>query len=90
GTEQDKEDFYHPNKNDGPEAPPNKHPGPQAPLNIDTQFYGPGDKLYRNYHTKLTEWPCTKQGKYLATGTPPPPKVKNLNNWAPYNNQAQY
>jgi len=29
--------------------------GPPTPLHtIDSQFYGPGDKLYRNYHPKLT------------------------------------
>lgn len=62
-------------------------PSPQP--NVDTEFVGPGDHLYRNYHTGLngefihmilslwlnviTARPCNTDGIFLLPGTLPPP-----------------
>ncbi|KAF8127961.1 hypothetical protein EV363DRAFT_1400845 [Boletus edulis] len=40
-------------------------------------FYGPGDRLYRNYHKQLN-------------GCPPAQNDKDSNNWAPFENRTQF
>ncbi|KIJ70649.1 hypothetical protein HYDPIDRAFT_23740 [Hydnomerulius pinastri MD-312] len=59
----EEEDFYQPGEHgellddsNAPHAPPS---------DVEASFYGPGDKLYRNYHPKLNAKPCDVQGKFV-------------------------
>ncbi|KAG1888206.1 hypothetical protein F4604DRAFT_1916128 [Suillus subluteus] len=61
------------------------------PPNVHAEFYGPGNLLYRNYHTLLDGRPCDKHGHFLPEGTPPPPpEPKSPNNWTPFRNRAEF
>ncbi|KAG1722877.1 uncharacterized protein EDB91DRAFT_1240170 [Suillus paluster] len=54
-------------------------PRQQSPQpNIHTEFFGPGNHLYRNYHMGLDGRPCNADGIYLPPGAPPPPP-ENIN-----------
>ncbi|KAG1768058.1 hypothetical protein EV702DRAFT_1253519 [Suillus placidus] len=68
---------------------PPRQPSPQP--NIDAEFFGPGDHLYRNYHTGLDSRPCDADGVYLPPGAPPPPP-ENLasDDWTPFRNRAEF
>ncbi|KAG1782824.1 hypothetical protein EV702DRAFT_1191282 [Suillus placidus] len=68
---------------------PLRQPSPQP--NIDAEFFGPGDHLYRNYHTGLDSRPCDADGVYLPPGAPPPPP-ENLasDDWTPFRNRAEF
>ncbi|KAG1767859.1 hypothetical protein EV702DRAFT_1182058 [Suillus placidus] len=68
---------------------PPRQPSPQP--NIDAEFFGPGDHLYRNYHTGLDGRPCDADGVYLPPGAPPPPP-ENLasDDWTPFRNRAEF
>ncbi|KAG1839875.1 hypothetical protein F4604DRAFT_1885178 [Suillus subluteus] len=59
---------------------------------VHTEFYGPGDKLYRNYHTLLDGHPCDKHGNFLPDGMPPPPTTepKSCNDWTPFRNRVKF
>ena len=46
-NEWDQESFGDPNEDSGSAWPPSDT------LDVDAQFYGPGNKLYRNYHRQL-------------------------------------
>ncbi|KAG1883957.1 hypothetical protein F4604DRAFT_1919754 [Suillus subluteus] len=55
-----------------------------APV-IDTEFWGPGDRMYRNFHKSLDARPCNENGVFLPPGTPPKPlSNKSPNDWMPY------
>ncbi|KAG2112034.1 uncharacterized protein F5147DRAFT_744677 [Suillus discolor] len=61
------------------------------PDNMDTEFWGPGDRLYRNYHPKLNSRPCDATGQFLADGaTPAPPPSKSRDDWTPYRNCIEF
>ncbi|KAG1906308.1 uncharacterized protein F5891DRAFT_1182556 [Suillus fuscotomentosus] len=64
-------------------------PSPQP--NIDMEFIGPGDHLYRNYHTGLNARPCNMDGIFLLPGTPPPP-LENVatGDWTPFCNRTEF
>ncbi|KAG2342371.1 hypothetical protein BDR05DRAFT_976526 [Suillus weaverae] len=58
---------------------------------MDTAFWGPGDRLYRNYHPKLNGRPCDATGQFLADGaTPSPPPSKLRDDWTPYQNRVKF
>ncbi|KIJ67662.1 hypothetical protein HYDPIDRAFT_25141 [Hydnomerulius pinastri MD-312] len=88
GAEWDNEDFYQPDDDGGHGMPPDEDLPP--PAGVDSQFYGPGDKLYQNYHSKLNGCPCDEQGEFLAPGTPPPLDIAGSDNWAPYGDQIAF
>ncbi|KAG1745479.1 uncharacterized protein EDB91DRAFT_1236359 [Suillus paluster] len=52
--------------------------------NVDTEFWGPGDRLYCNCHSKLN-------GQFLEDGAPPtPPPNKSPDDWTPYRNRVEF
>ncbi|KAG1862715.1 hypothetical protein DFJ58DRAFT_715183 [Suillus subalutaceus] len=54
------------------------------PDHLDTQFVGPGDRLYRNYHPKLN-------GQFLEDGaSPTPPPSKSPDDWTPYRDRVEF
>ncbi|KAH7905578.1 hypothetical protein BJ138DRAFT_1118343 [Hygrophoropsis aurantiaca] len=65
---------------------------PLSPLpEVHTEFYGPGNRLYRNYHTKLTGQPCDAKGDFLPIDTPPLPLTdKSPDDWTPYRNRVEF
>ncbi|KAG2106172.1 uncharacterized protein F5147DRAFT_746322 [Suillus discolor] len=61
------------------------------PDNMDMEFWGPGDRLYCNYHPKLNGHPCDATGQFLADGaTPAPPPSKSRDDWTPYRNRIEF
>ncbi|KAG2345490.1 hypothetical protein BDR05DRAFT_998120 [Suillus weaverae] len=55
------------------------------PDNMDTEFWGPGDRLYHNYHPNLNGRPCDATGQFLTDGAAPsPPPSKSCDDWTPY------
>ncbi|KAG1733920.1 uncharacterized protein EDB91DRAFT_1238517 [Suillus paluster] len=61
------------------------------PPNVHTEFFGPGNLLYHNYHTLLDGRSCDKHGHFLPEGTPPPPpEPKSPNDWTPFRNRAEF
>ncbi|KAG2126953.1 hypothetical protein DEU56DRAFT_872848 [Suillus clintonianus] len=61
------------------------------PDNLDTQFVGPGDRLYRNYHPKLNARPCDATGQFLEDGaSPTPPPSKSPDDWTPYRDRVEF
>ncbi|KAG1888701.1 hypothetical protein F4604DRAFT_1877237 [Suillus subluteus] len=62
------------------------------PPHVHAEFYGPGDKLYRNYHTLLDGHPCDKHGNFLPDGMPPPPTTepKSCDDWTPFRNHVEF
>ncbi|KAN0081189.1 hypothetical protein V8E55_008813 [Tylopilus felleus] len=57
---------------------------------IETEFFGPGEKLYRNYHMLLNGCPCDAQGTFLLEGAPPPIQEKAANDWSPFESQMEF
>ncbi|KAG2339139.1 hypothetical protein BDR05DRAFT_977855 [Suillus weaverae] len=61
------------------------------PDHLDTQFVGPGDRLYRNYHPKLNARPCDATGQFLEDGASPmPPPSKSPDDWTPYWDRVEF
>ncbi|KAG1725443.1 hypothetical protein EDB19DRAFT_1833778 [Suillus lakei] len=53
-------------------------------VDVDNIFFGPGDRLYCNYHPKLN-------GHFLEDGAPPaPPPDKSPNDWILYQDQVEF
>ncbi|KAG2037070.1 hypothetical protein BDR03DRAFT_1010988 [Suillus americanus] len=68
-------------------------PAPEldANVNVDSEFYGPGKKMYRNYHTGLHARPCDESGNFLPLGTPPCPLAEQSpDDWAPFRNRMEF
>ncbi|KIK80543.1 hypothetical protein PAXRUDRAFT_28139 [Paxillus rubicundulus Ve08.2h10] len=63
---------------------------PSSTSEIETAFYGHGDRLYRNFHTKLNACPCDKQGNFLPQNTPPKPNNSDPDDWTPYDKCLQF
>ncbi|KAG1837384.1 hypothetical protein C8R48DRAFT_622854 [Suillus tomentosus] len=63
-------------------------PGPVQP---PAEFFGAGDRLYRNYHPNLTAQPCDSEGNFLPPETPPPPlSDKAPDDWTPYSDRLEF
>ncbi|KAG1884298.1 hypothetical protein F4604DRAFT_1878722 [Suillus subluteus] len=61
------------------------------PDNLEMKFWGPGDKLYCNYHPKLNGRPCDAAGQFLEDGAPPmPPLSKSPDDWTPYWDRVEF
>ncbi|KIK21860.1 hypothetical protein PISMIDRAFT_12004 [Pisolithus microcarpus 441] len=69
---------------------PADEPPPTWSHMIESEFHGPGDKLYRNYHPKLSARLCDESGGFLDTGAPPNPVVTNPKDWAPFDDHVQF
>ncbi|KIK93427.1 hypothetical protein PAXRUDRAFT_145127 [Paxillus rubicundulus Ve08.2h10] len=55
------------------------------------QFFGPGNKLYRNYHAKLSSQPCDAHREFLLEGAEPSPApAKRNDDWTPYRNRLEF
>ncbi|KAG0692045.1 hypothetical protein DFH29DRAFT_985968 [Suillus ampliporus] len=60
-------------------------------LEVDSEFYGPGKKMYRNYHTGLNARPCDESGDFLPLGTPPCPLTEQSpDDWVPFCNRMEF
>ncbi|KAG0698488.1 hypothetical protein DFH29DRAFT_1002799 [Suillus ampliporus] len=61
------------------------------PDNMDTVFWGPGDRLYCNYHPKLNACPCDMTSQFLKDEVPPtPPPSKSPDDWTPYWDHVEF
>ncbi|KIK34573.1 hypothetical protein CY34DRAFT_17621 [Suillus luteus UH-Slu-Lm8-n1] len=59
--------------------------------NLDTEFWGAGDRLYCNHHPKLNACPCDATGQFLEDGAPlTPPPSKSPDDWTPYQNHVEF
>ncbi|KAH7904477.1 hypothetical protein BJ138DRAFT_991301, partial [Hygrophoropsis aurantiaca] len=66
-------------------------PEPDLDAQFNAEFYGPGDKLYRNYHPLLNARPCDSIGNFLPDGIAPPPfTTKPPDDWTPYRNRLEF
>ncbi|KAG1849689.1 hypothetical protein DFJ58DRAFT_716906 [Suillus subalutaceus] len=77
---------------DGYQGDMDEHLRQQSPhADVNTEFFGRGDQLYRNYHTSLNGRPCDVNGVYLPPGAPPPPP-ENLatDDWTPFRNRTEF
>ncbi|KAG1776217.1 hypothetical protein EV702DRAFT_1230368 [Suillus placidus] len=55
------------------------------------EFFGAGDRLYRNYHPSLTGRPCDPEGNFLPPGALPlPPSAKSTDDWTPYRDRLEF
>ncbi|KIJ10192.1 hypothetical protein PAXINDRAFT_16762 [Paxillus involutus ATCC 200175] len=59
-------DVYQPNEDGDPNAP-TVDEDLALLMDVDSQFYGPGGKLYQNYHSKLTVYSNTVTNHHLQT-----------------------
>ncbi|KAF8551067.1 hypothetical protein OG21DRAFT_1478282 [Imleria badia] len=66
--------------------PPNSSPVPD----IETEFFGAGDKLYRNYHKLLNGHPCDARGALLPEGASSSLQEKAANDWSPFGNRLEF
>ncbi|KAF8545662.1 hypothetical protein OG21DRAFT_1492080 [Imleria badia] len=66
--------------------PRNSSPVPD----IETEFFGAGDKLYRNYHKLLNSRPCDAQGAFLPKGASPSLQEKAADDWSPFGNRLEF
>ncbi|OJA11452.1 hypothetical protein AZE42_12042 [Rhizopogon vesiculosus] len=58
---------------------------------VDTEFYGPGNRLYRNFHKYLDGRPCDENGTFLPPGTlPPPPVACPADDWTPFRDRIEF
>ncbi|KAG1898813.1 uncharacterized protein F5891DRAFT_1190294 [Suillus fuscotomentosus] len=71
--------------------------GTMEPINDEdssqlmVEFFGTGDRLYRNYHPFLSARPCNPEGNFLPPGTPLLPFTdKTLEDWTPYKSQVEF
>ncbi|KAG1866711.1 hypothetical protein F4604DRAFT_1927998 [Suillus subluteus] len=63
---------------------------PPAPA-IDTEFWGTGDRLYRNFHKGLNARPCDEHGVFLPPRSPPTLlSNKSPDDWTPYQNHVEF
>ncbi|KAG2029454.1 hypothetical protein BDR03DRAFT_1018369 [Suillus americanus] len=61
------------------------------PLQSSAEFFGAGERLYRNYHSLLSAHHCDAEGVFLPPGTPPPPLTeKTPNDWTPYKSCVEF
>ncbi|KAG1803414.1 uncharacterized protein BJ212DRAFT_1449906 [Suillus subaureus] len=68
---------------------PPHHTSPQP--DVDAEFFGPGDHLYRNYHMVLDGRLCDANGVFLPPGAPPlPPNNVDMNDWTPFRNHMEF
>ncbi|KAG1726100.1 hypothetical protein EDB19DRAFT_1945348 [Suillus lakei] len=64
---------------------------PDNSVDADMGFFGPGDRLYRNYHPRLNAHPCYATGHFLEDGVPPaPPPDKSPDDWTPYRDHVEF
>ncbi|KAG1805291.1 hypothetical protein EV424DRAFT_1474394 [Suillus variegatus] len=77
---------------DGYQGDMDEHLRQQSPhADVDTEFFGRGDHLYRNYHTGLNGRPCDVNGVFLPPGaSPPPPENLATNDWTPFQNRTEF
>ncbi|KAG1850945.1 hypothetical protein F4604DRAFT_1687040, partial [Suillus subluteus] len=55
------------------------------------EFFGAGDRLYRNYHPSLTGRPCDPEGNFLLPGALPLPlSEKSTDDWTPYRDHLEF
>ncbi|KAG2754832.1 hypothetical protein P692DRAFT_20720601 [Suillus brevipes Sb2] len=55
------------------------------------EFFGAGDRLYRNYHPSLTGRPCDPEGNFLPPGALPLPlSEKSADDWTPYRDRLEF
>ncbi|KAF8834422.1 hypothetical protein BDN67DRAFT_985332 [Paxillus ammoniavirescens] len=74
-----------------PNSPARSHSDSQGSPQVQAEFHGCGDRLYRNYHPLLDGRPCNEFGEFLPPGTPPPPYVDGpCDDWTPYRNQIEF
>ncbi|KAG1743142.1 hypothetical protein EDB19DRAFT_1894810 [Suillus lakei] len=60
-------------------------------VDVDNIFFGPGDRLYHNYHPKLNTHPCDATGHFPEDGAPPaPPPDKSPDDWTPYRDWVEF
>ncbi|KAG2140331.1 hypothetical protein BD769DRAFT_1384083 [Suillus cothurnatus] len=58
---------------------------------IPAEFFGAGDRLYRNYHPSLTGRPCDPEGNFLPPGALPLPlSEKSADDWTPYCDRLEF
>ncbi|KAN0080179.1 hypothetical protein V8E55_009745 [Tylopilus felleus] len=58
---------------------------------VNTQWHGPGAKLYCNHHPELTGRPCDVVGNVLADGSPPQPySAKASDDWGPFRDHCEF
>ncbi|KAG2122710.1 hypothetical protein BD769DRAFT_1629193 [Suillus cothurnatus] len=58
---------------------------------IPAEFFGAGDRLYRNYHPSLTGRPCDPEGNFLLPGALPLPlSEKSADDWTPYCDRLEF
>ncbi|KAG1844111.1 hypothetical protein C8R48DRAFT_750903 [Suillus tomentosus] len=64
---------------------------PSPRPDINAEFVGPRDLLYRNYHTGLDGRPCDIDGVFLPPGAPPPPPENVVtDDWTPFRNRLEF
>ncbi|KAG1845610.1 hypothetical protein C8R48DRAFT_750725 [Suillus tomentosus] len=61
------------------------------PLDVDTEFFGPGNHLFRNYHAQLNGRPCDIHGSFLDDNALPPTREpRSPNDWTPFRNRTEF
>ncbi|KAG2153475.1 uncharacterized protein EDB93DRAFT_1248740 [Suillus bovinus] len=78
-----------PEQYDGTNLDKEYHAATPGPAQPPAEFFGAGDRLYRNYHPYLTACPCDSEGSFLPPGTPPLLlSDKAFNDWTPYSDRT--
>ncbi|KAF8836969.1 hypothetical protein BDN67DRAFT_991942 [Paxillus ammoniavirescens] len=74
-----------------PNSPARSRSDSRGSAQVQAEFHGHGDHLYRNYHPLLDGHPCNEFGEFLPPGTPPPPYVDGPHDdWTPYRNWTEF
>ncbi|KAG1901072.1 uncharacterized protein F5891DRAFT_1128178 [Suillus fuscotomentosus] len=63
-----------------------------SPLpDVDTEFFGPGNHLFHNYHAQLNGRPCDIHGCFLDDNAlPPTHEPQSPNDWMPFHNRTEF
>ncbi|KAN0086206.1 hypothetical protein V8E55_007340 [Tylopilus felleus] len=58
---------------------------------VEAEFLGPCNTVFRNYHPLMRAHPCDFNGDFLLPGAPPPPlEPPNEDDWTPFHNRLEF
>ncbi|KAH0838763.1 hypothetical protein J3R83DRAFT_7138 [Lanmaoa asiatica] len=74
-----------------PTRSPTPHVGEDADfLNVEAEYLGPHNAVFRNYHPFMTGRPCDSTGDFLLPGAQPLPDLPHEDDWTPFHDRLEF